>query len=81
MILTLFTKLQGVTLEHPDRRRSTFATRDARTNFRVLFIEIIDTITQHLQTRISDFVKVRFLDLLDSSKYREIPEDVSKGVF
>ena len=53
------------------RRRSTASTCDARTNFRVLFNEIIDTINQHMQTRFSDFVKIRFLDLLDSSKYRE----------
>ena len=53
------------------RRRSTVSTCDVRTNFRVLFNQIIDTITQHMQTRFSDFVKIRFLDLLDSSKYRE----------
>ena len=53
------------------RRKSTASTCDARTNFRVLFNEIIDTINQHMQTRFSDFVKIRFLDLLDSSKYRE----------
>ena len=53
------------------RRRNTASTGDARTNFRVLLNEIIDTITQHMQTRFSDFVKIRFLDLLDSSKYSE----------
>ena len=56
------------------RRRSTASTCDARTNFRVLFNEIIDTITQHMQTIFSDFVKIRFLDLLDCSKYREYQE-------
>ena len=53
------------------RRRSTVATCDARTNFRVLFNEMIDTIIQHWQTIFSHFVKIRFLDLMDSSKYRE----------
>ena len=53
------------------RRRSTASTGDARTNFRVLFNEKVDTITQHMQTRFSDFVKIQFLDLLDGSKYSE----------
>ena len=39
--------------------------------FAFFFNEIIDTITQHIQTRFSDFVKIWFLDLLGSSKYRK----------
>ena len=74
MILTLFTKLLSVALEQPDSAKEvayTVSTCDARTNFCVLFNEIVEAITQRMRTRFSDFVKIRFLDLSDSSKYIE----------
>ena len=71
MILTLFTKLQSVTLEHLDRAEEVLLLLVMLGQFSRSFNEIIDTITQHTQTRFSDFVKNRFLDLLDSSKSRE----------
>ena len=72
MILTLFTKLQSVTLEHPDRSEEViFQLVMLGQIFAFFSMKIVDTITQHIQTRFSDFVRIRFLDLLDSSKYRE----------
>ena len=72
MILTLFTKLQSVTLEHPDRSEEViFQLVVLGQIFAFFLMKIIDTITQHMQTRFLDLVKIRFLDLMDSSKYRE----------
>ena len=34
-----------------------------------------------MQTRLSDFVKIRFLDLLDSSKYREYQKTFPEEFF
>ena len=51
------------------RQRSAAPTSDAKSNFRVLFCEIIDNITQHMRVRFSDYRKIQFPVLLQSSKF------------
>ena len=51
------------------RQRSTAPTSDAKSNFCVLFCEIIDNIMQHMQVHFTGYRKIHFLDLLQSSKF------------
>ena len=57
------------------RLRRAEPTSNVKSNFRVLFCEIIDTITQHMQIRFSDYTKIGFINLLDSSKFADYRKD------
>lgn len=71
----LFEKVKGMTSLTRRREYSTMTEDEIFRNFRILFFEILDTISMEMKVRFQDCDNLQFLGLVDTSKFDKYAKD------